>query len=466
VDSRRERRKQFLIGLALTCFLTYALVVPLALLPPALRFPSALLVYTLNQFSGSSVSSLLDAIVVSLVPASAYGKLRLWCSVGYGSSAGLVGIAMILIGGEKTPAGKATDESPGGQNNTGIVCPNATHGNFSESFGVSGNFSEFCNVTSVDWMPYVTHFVPGLLCSLVVVGLALLLEDKGRDPELVVVEEEEGAGGGREGRDTSIQGLMKEEGEEMSERDVGGDDEDSSSSSPFSSSSSSSGLSLDDPSSPSSLSTYEEPESFLSKLRRVPWSFDLALFIAILLSCGSFLGLISNFLFLFIEGTLHGSQLIMGLCVLVNCVAEVPVFFFSEKLLTRVSADWALCLSLASYVLRFSLYSLFTSLRPPAPFILIPEALHGIAFALLWCATIQKITEISEKFNLVNFGVGSASALLSGGMATGALLSGTLLGKVPILVLWMIGTGVSGVLFILWGFYSWYNSRNNKNARR
>lgn len=407
VDSRRELRKQFLLGLTLTCFITYSLIVPIVLLPEDLRFIIALIIYTLNQFSGSSVFSLLDAIVVGLVPQNAYGKLRLWCSVGYGTAAGMVGVVAILVDGANNSTGSNSTQTV--MNRTDPIMNDT--------------------LTSIDWLPYVTHFVPGLLCSLIVVGLMALLRDTGTENDNRSKEDEKD--------DADIAQLSDED--------------------------SSSGISLDeaDPSINSEIlgSTYQEPDGFFKKLTRVPCSIDLVLFLMIILCCGLYMGFLTTFLFLFIKNVLHGSQLIMGICILVNCASEVPVFFFSEKVLNRLSPDWAICISLFAYVIRFGLYWIFTVLLVPAPFIFFAECLHGLTFALMWSATVSKATEMMSKINLINFGIGLITAIFGSGTALGALIAGSLLKKFEILQLWQGSTILTAVLTVLWIFYSWYAKR-------
>lgn len=152
----------------------------------------------------------------------------------------------------------------------------------------------------------------------------------------------------------------------------------------------------------------------------------------------------------------------MGLSVLVNCISEVPVFFFSDKVLNKVSPDWAIAVSLIAYTIRFGLYWLFAALSVNPAFILFSEALHGITFALMWSAAISKVTEMMAKINLINFGVGLITAIFGSGTAMGALLAGSMLGVLGMLDIWMGATCLAAGLTVIWVFYLWLTSYLNK----
>lgn len=253
VDASREWRKRFLIGLTVVGFLTYASLIPIALLPSDALFVVALAVCTLNQFAGASVTSLLDAIVVGLVPQNAYGKLRLWCSVGYGASAGAVGLITILVEGQ---GNTASDGTP--TNETKVTNGTATN--------------------EVDWMPYITHFVPGLVCSFTLLVLTIFLQDS---PKMSTNEGDE---------DVGMEDFAKRSNHSSSES-----------------------VHLDSDSEEQMTKEYPilspvEAEGFCTKLSRVPFSLDLLLFVIIILCCGAYMGLVATFLFIFIEKTLNGTE--------------------------------------------------------------------------------------------------------------------------------------------------------------
>eukprot|EP01127_Copromyxa_protea_P014281 TRINITY_DN3952_c0_g1_i1.p1 TRINITY_DN3952_c0_g1~~TRINITY_DN3952_c0_g1_i1.p1 ORF type:complete len:455 (-),score=59.77 TRINITY_DN3952_c0_g1_i1:91-1266(-) len=358
-DTKEGRRKKIMIGLASVSLLCVSSLVPVALWAPKhMQFGLALTASCLSSFSGGSVGSLLDAIVVEQVPKNAYGRLRLWCAVGYGSSAGIIGLAMLYVGSDIT------------------------------------------------WLPYVTHFAPGLLCGLVALSLMFFLED--------------GEKKGSSSSDVDDNFRLSVQGEDKDETKKGLLDEKSDS-------------------------------GFLDKISRVPRTLDMFLFIIVVFICGSCMGLVSTFLFLFIRNELQGDQLVMGVSVLFTCALEVPVFYFSENILNLMTADWSLVISLVAYIVRFGLYWLLAVFRWNAWLILVPELLHGFTFALMWCSVVAKATKAISGLGLTNFAVGFVTGVLTSGNVAGALVGGALLNHgVSYLWIWLGSTYMMGVVTVLW----------------
>jgi MFS family permease len=362
-DSGKGRRKKIMIGLSLASLMSAVALVPIGLLAPAgTQFALTLFVCCVSTFAGGSIGSLLDGIVVEQVPKNAYGKLRLWCAVGYGSASGTVGLAMLYVD------------------------------------------------STIKWLPYVTHFAPGVLCALVSMGMMFFLEDspsRGTHP------------------DETFPSIQDEQ-TRLKEPDT-------------------------------------EEISFLEKLKKVPRTLDMFLFIIVIFICGCCMGLVGTFLFLFIEKALNGTQLVMGVSVLVTCAFEVPVFFSSEYVLNRMSPDWALVISLIAYILRFGLYWLLSVFQWNAWFILLPEMLHGFTFALMWCSAVAKATKTISGLNLTNFAVGFISAVLTSGNVAGTLAVGALLNHgVSYVWVWQGGTYVMAAVTVIWIIKVTYSSHTKK----
>lgn len=344
-DSGRGRRKKLMIILACCSWLTFASFVPISLLAPQkARFWLCIVAVCFNSFA--TISSLLDGLVVDQVPKNEYGRLRLWCAVGYGTAAGLIGVGMYFV-------------------------------------------------PKITWVPYAAHFAPGLLSGIISITLMCFLQNESEKKPIDNVS------------------IQEENQPDTHEEE----------------------------SKPLNPPVDEKQEPFCSKFRRLPFSFDLFLFVIVIFICGSCMGLVATFLFLFIEKSLHGSQLIMGVSVLVTCAFEVPVFYYAKNLLDHVSPDLTILISLASYIVRFGAYWLLNeyhgrSLPSTLPltvclanawWILVPECLHGLTFALMWCSAVAKASVVVQGLNLNNFAVGSMSAVLTSGSSAGTFPFGPLI---------------------------------------
>jgi len=258
--------------------------------------------------------------------------------------------------------------------------------------------------SDISWLPYVTHFAPGFFFGILAIIVMCFLEDT--TPKI-------------ENVDRYFPSIQAPEINEETKLKMYG----------------------------------ESDDGFIAKLKKVPRTLDMFLFIVIIFICGCFMGLVSTYLFLFIKNDLKGDEIVMGVSVLVSCLAEVPVFFFSEHLLNRVSADWVLLISLIAYIIRFNVYWILAVSEWSAWYILIPEVLHGFTYALMWSAAVAKATKSLEGLNLTSFAVGFITSVLTSGNIVGALGVGVLLKHgVGYLWIWQGATYLMVGIVCLWVF--------------
>lgn len=139
---------------------------------------------------------------------------------------------------------------------------------------------------------------------------------------------------------------------------------------------------------PAPKATSSEP--FLRNLRRLSthpvWlGFLLAIF---LVGIGS--SFIHNYTALFVTD-LGGGEGLYGLSIAVAGVSELPVFFFSARLIQRFSARGVLIIGFVTFALRLLLISII-----PAPeWIILPQLLHGLSFSALWVASVVYVSQIA-----------------------------------------------------------------------
>ena len=136
---------------------------------------------------------------------------------------------------------------------------------------------------------------------------------------------------------------------------------------------------------------------------------------------GICLAVSSNFLYLHMTALgMHAS--FVGLALTAATLGEIPVFFFSGRLLRRYSAYTLLVTALTIFAARLFLYSVFSAPWP----ILALQLLHGPSFSLLWAAGVAYADRHApEGFRATAQGLFSATLLGWGGLV-GALLGGTL----------------------------------------
>ncbi len=112
-----------------------------------------------------------------------------------------------------------------------------------------------------------------------------------------------------------------------------------------------------------------------------------AIFFTIVLAQGIFMGIIATALFLFLT-ELGASTTLLGGTLLATCVSEVPFFFFSEKIVAKLTPHGVLVFASWCLALRLLLYSALPD-YPLIELILPVELLHGVTYALMWSAAVS-----------------------------------------------------------------------------
>ena len=144
------------------------------------------------------------------------------------------------------------------------------------------------------------------------------------------------------------------------------------------------------------------------------------LFLIITFSGGMTLSMISNFLFLFLR-QLGADEFSLGLTLTVATLSELPILFFSSRLLSRWSAGQLIGVALLVFAIRALAYSFIA-----VPWLaLLIQLLHGPTFSLMWIAGVSYADRIAPTgleataqglFSGVMLGIGSASGAFLGGL--------------------------------------------------
>jgi len=119
----------------------------------------------------------------------------------------------------------------------------------------------------------------------------------------------------------------------------------------------------------------------LRSLLSNPW-WSLFLFTVFVFGIGS--SVIQNFLFLYMND-LEASKTLMGLSLMFATISELPVLYFSDRLLNRFGATGMIIFSMFLLVLRLLAYS-FT--RNPLLLLLI-QLLHGPTYSVVWVSGVS-----------------------------------------------------------------------------
>lgn len=162
------------------------------------------------------------------------------------------------------------------------------------------------------------------------------------------------------------------------------------------------------------------------------------LFLAATFCGGMALSVIGNFLFIFLDH-LGADRRTMGLTLTAATLSELPILFFSNRLLRRWSARQLIGAALLLYAVRGIGLSALTT---PLPALLL-QLLHGPTFSLMWFAGVFYADTIAPVgFEATAQGLFSG-VLLGVGSAAGALLGGVIYEHLGLVTLFRISGLVS-----------------------
>ncbi len=146
------------------------------------------------------------------------------------------------------------------------------------------------------------------------------------------------------------------------------------------------------------------------------------LFLIVAFAGGLSLSAINNYFFPYMD-ELGASEATMGLALTVGTISEIPIVFFSNRLVKRFGSYRLLILSMILTSLRMFLFALATS-----PIIaLFIQLLNGLNFPTMWVAGVSYADENAPP-GLSTTAQGLFAAMVFGiGMAVGGLVGGPLL---------------------------------------
>ena len=130
--------------------------------------------------------------------------------------------------------------------------------------------------------------------------------------------------------------------------------------------------------------------SFIQNVFKLLSNPRIACFLVVVTLFGMFVGAIEGFLFWYLLN-LGSSQIVLGLSLACNCVAELAFLFFSGRVIQRVGHVTCMHVAAVAFVVRFLSYSLLTE----PWYVLLVEPVHGVTFALMWAAATSYASVIA-----------------------------------------------------------------------
>jgi len=166
-------------------------------------------------------------------------------------------------------------------------------------------------------------------------------------------------------------------------------------------------------------------------------------FLGTILLSGIISTILNNFLFLYLE-EIGFSRSLMGISITIATLSELPVLFFSGRLVSRLGARRMVLFAMLVYSIRL----LALSLTQSHAAILALQLLHGATFAALWVAGVAYASEMAPP------GLGATaqgmlfSAMFGWGGIIGALAGGLLFDAIgPVLTFrWIALAALAGLV--------------------
>ena len=166
----------------------------------------------------------------------------------------------------------------------------------------------------------------------------------------------------------------------------------------------------------------EEKPNILKQLLVTLSKFHVTFWFATIFIMGVANGLLYGYMFWFIED-LKGSEILMGLSILIACTTEVFMFPVSRKCNKMVGGNVAAVgIAVFSYAVRFIGFSFLKN----AWYILLLQLIHAVGWAMFWSAAVTHTTYLAPPgmtttllgvLNGVHFGVATGLATIFGGVA-------------------------------------------------
>ncbi|KXS16032.1 MFS general substrate transporter [Gonapodya prolifera JEL478] len=175
-----------------------------------------------------------------------------------------------------------------------------------------------------------------------------------------------------------------------------------------------------------------------------------------MLSIGLSLSTIGTFEWLYLIG-LGAPTSLLGFASLFSITFEIPMFFFSKTVISKLGTTNSILIAMAALSLRCALYTFLHECN--VHFVVFIELLHGICFGTAWSAAVKVAAQIAPKgceslsqgiLNCIFSGLGPAIGMLGGGMVYRSIG--------PHAMWWCLSALNLAVAVVFWAVCSWEES--------
>jgi PPP family 3-phenylpropionic acid transporter len=190
-------------------------------------------------------------------------------------------------------------------------------------------------------------------------------------------------------------------------------------------------------------------QSFWSSVRVFAGNKQWLLFLAVAFIGGMCMAIISSFLFLYMND-LGASKTLMGLSLTFATISELPILFYSNRLLIRWGARGLMLIALLAYTVRALAY---TVISEPWMFLAV-QLLHGLTFSAMWVAGVSYADSLApEGLGATAQGIFSGVLLGLGGIS-GGLIGGIIYDELGAVAMFRWAAASALVGFVIFALFS------------
>lgn len=148
---------------------------------------------------------------------------------------------------------------------------------------------------------------------------------------------------------------------------------------------------------------------------------------------------------------------------------EIPLFYFSEKLLRKFSSRSLMLVGMLAYIVRVLFYAQVKASNWPAWLTLLAEPLHGVTYGLVQLASVHETSNLAPP-HLQTTAQGLLATTKTIGQAVGTLGGSFLMQKYSSVVAYRAAASLvagAGILYALsseWNNSSWFSWRRGWTA--
>ena len=188
---------------------------------------------------------------------------------------------------------------------------------------------------------------------------------------------------------------------------------------------------------------------------------DILSFFGVVCIQGLMMGVIATNLFIYLTRELHGSQSLNGASLTFTCIAEVPVFFFSGKLIEKLTPHGVVGLAALCMTVRLGFYAILPFF--PSPWFVLPvELLHGVTYGGMWSAAVAYSADIAPPGFETTFQGLVSGAYFGFGSGLGSLIGGICMDEYGGAKTFAVAACINVIVTLsFFAFLAWKRARNS-----